>query len=152
VPEISDFLVGLEMSAICMVRDYVEFHFDGPIVRALSDPKGRLGELSWQFPERDALSAMRLYISKTLTGTELDEGVQLLLEFGADHISIPLDQESRPGPEALQFVPVDQQGVLDAAHNVGALAVTGQDASRRSLTGVLRSAGWISTRGEALNA
>jgi hypothetical protein len=55
-------------------------------------------------------AATRLYVGKTLTGTELDEDVRLLLEFGADHISIPLDQESRPGPESLHCVPVDERG------------------------------------------
>jgi hypothetical protein len=54
VPEIANLLVGLEMRAVCVVRDYVELHFNGPIVRALSNPRGRLGECSWQFPERDA--------------------------------------------------------------------------------------------------
>lgn len=36
-------LVGLEVSAVSFVRDYVELHFDGPVLRAVSDPFGRYG-------------------------------------------------------------------------------------------------------------
>ena len=52
------------MSAVCMVRDYVEFDFDGPVVRALSDPTGRFADWEWQFPAREAPGAMRLNIGK----------------------------------------------------------------------------------------
>ena len=37
IRELSD-LAGSELSAICFVRDYVELHFDGTILRSLSDP------------------------------------------------------------------------------------------------------------------
>ena len=32
-------LVGEELSEVAFVRDYVEFHFDGPVLRALADPE-----------------------------------------------------------------------------------------------------------------
>jgi hypothetical protein len=60
------------MRAVCMVSDYVEFHFDGPIVRAaLSDPRGRFGEWGWHFLARDAPSAGQLnvcYLSWVVPG------------------------------------------------------------------------------------
>ncbi|MBA3338632.1 MAG: hypothetical protein H0T54_02590 [Geodermatophilaceae bacterium] len=31
-------LVGREVSAVCFVRDYVELHLDGPILRAIRNP------------------------------------------------------------------------------------------------------------------
>lgn len=111
--DLEQLLVGRELSAVCMVRDYVEFHFDGPVVRALTNPRGRFGEWGWKFPERDAPSAMRLFIGKKVTNVELVEGVRLLLAFGAEHISIPLDDEARSGPEALNVVGVDEKGRTD---------------------------------------
>ena len=110
---LSQVLVGLEMSAVSMVRDYVEFLFDGPIVRALANPRGRLGDLDWQFPAENALSAMRLYIGRTITGVELREDENLTLEFGEDRIVVPLDDESRPGPEAAHVVGADDLGLPD---------------------------------------
>jgi hypothetical protein len=113
---LTELLMGREMDAVCLVRDYVEFHLDGPVVRALTPPRGRFGEWGWRFPERDALGVMRFYIGKVVTGIDFDEEVRLLLEFGADHILIPLDQDARTGPEALQVVGVDDRGVLDTGH------------------------------------
>jgi hypothetical protein len=115
VNEIAELPTGREMSAVCLVRDYVEFHFDGPILRALTDPRGRFGEWGWRFPERDAPAAMRLYIGKSVTSVNIDEGISLFVEFGAEHIMIPLDEDSRRGPEALHVVGVDQSGVTDVS-------------------------------------
>ena len=89
------------MSAVSMVRDYVEFLFDGPIVRALADPRGRLGGRDWQFPAENALSAMRLYIGRTITDVVLRKNEHLTLAFGEDRIVVPLDDESRPGQKPL---------------------------------------------------
>lgn len=35
---------GDELSAVCFVRDYIELHFDGPILRLLGDVSIRNGE------------------------------------------------------------------------------------------------------------
>jgi len=35
-PDMPDDLVDEELSAVCFVRDYVEFQFDGPTLRALT--------------------------------------------------------------------------------------------------------------------
>jgi len=113
---LSRLLVGLEMSAVSMVRDYVEFLFDGPVVRALADPRGRIGGRDWQFPAGDALPIMRLYIGRTITGVELREDEHLTLRFGADWIVVPLDEESHPfGPEAAHVVGADELGRPDVA-------------------------------------
>ncbi len=114
--ELESLLVGRELSAVCMVRDHVELHFDGPVVRALTNPRGRFGGWGWQFPERDAPSAMRRYIGREVTGVELVGGVHLKLSFGPEHISIPLDDDARSGPEALNVVGVDDRGVTDTSH------------------------------------
>jgi hypothetical protein len=44
-------LVGRDVSAVCFVRDYVELHFDGPVLRAIADPFGVYGCRGWRFPD-----------------------------------------------------------------------------------------------------
>ena len=54
-------LIGLELSAVCYVRDYVELHFDGPILRCLADPiiAGSSGRFEHrEVGSRDALCAL----------------------------------------------------------------------------------------------
>lgn len=111
---IDEVLVGREISAICFVRDYVEVHFDGPILRCLTDPSGRWGEWGWRFPEGDSMQAMRLYIGLEVTGVELREEEWIALDTTGGHrFIVPLDDESRVGAEAAHLVPCDERGKLD---------------------------------------
>lgn len=117
---LSRLLVGLEMSAVSMVRDYVEFLFDGPVVRALTDPRGRLDNRGWQFPVGDALSIMRKYISRTITSVDFREDDHLTLRFDDDWIVVPLGVESRRpfGSEAAHVVAADDLGRPDATEGM----------------------------------
>ena len=112
--EIEAVLLGREVSAISFVRDYVEVLFDGPILRAISNPRGRFEDCTWQFPEDSALLVMRSYIGLEVTGVGLreDECFELRLE-GGHRFVVPLDPESRVGPEALHLVGCDERGVPD---------------------------------------
>lgn len=103
-------LMGLEVSAVSFVRDYVELHFDGPILRALSDPSGVYGGRKWRFPTPGSLELMRCYIGKTVDGYELDPVRILALDFGEHRFVIPLDSDSSGGPEAAHMVGVDESG------------------------------------------
>jgi hypothetical protein len=100
-------LVGLEVSAVCFVRAYVELHFDGPVLRAVSDPFGRYGCWGWRFPEGNSPTVMRYYIGTTVDGFELIPDRLIALDFGGHRFAIPLDEGSRVGPEAaLLLLPV----------------------------------------------
>jgi len=44
-------LAGEELSAVSFVRDYVEFHFDGPVLRALTNPRVEIDGETISFPE-----------------------------------------------------------------------------------------------------
>ncbi|MFG1811063.1 hypothetical protein [Streptomyces sp. NPDC049040] len=103
-------LMGLEVSAVSFVRDFVELHFDGPILRALSDPSGVYGGREWRFPAPGSLELMRCYIGKTVDGYELDPDRILALDFGEHRFVIPLDSDSSGGPEAAHMVGVDESG------------------------------------------
>jgi hypothetical protein len=54
-------LVGEQLNTVAFVMDYVEFSFNGPVLRALTGPIVQTGELRLRFPEpgsRDALCSL----------------------------------------------------------------------------------------------
>ncbi|WP_326791143.1 hypothetical protein [Streptomyces sp. NBC_00151] len=103
-------LTGLEVSAVSFVRDYVELHFDGPVLRALADPLGVYGGREWRFPAPGSMELMRRYIGETVDGYKLDPDRILALDFGEHRFVIPLDSDSSGGPEAAHMVGVDENG------------------------------------------
>ncbi|MFE7094388.1 hypothetical protein [Streptomyces erythrochromogenes] len=103
-------LMGLEVSAVSFVRDYVELHFDGPVLRALSDPSGVYEGREWRFPEPGSLELMRCFIGKTVDGCALVPDRILALNLGEHRFVIPLDSESSGGPESAHLVGVDESG------------------------------------------
>lgn len=102
--------MGLEVGAVSFARDYVELHFDGPVLRALSNPWGVYGGVEWHFPAPGALDLMRCYIAKTVDGYEEDPERSLALRFGEHRFVIPLDDESSMGPESAHIVGIDESG------------------------------------------
>ncbi|WP_318211431.1 hypothetical protein [Streptomyces sp. SJL17-1] len=103
-------LIGHEVSAVSFVRDYVELHFDGPVLRALADPVGVYGGSEWRFPEPGSPDLMRRYIGETVDGCELDPDRIIALHFGEHRFAIPLDDGSSGGPEAAHLVGTDESG------------------------------------------
>lgn len=108
VQELRD-LVGEEISAVCFVRDYVEFHFDGPVLRSLTNPIVVDHGARHLFPEPGSRDALCRLIGSTVRGLEMEEARALTLTTADEReIWIPLDAKSRRGPEAMEFLP---QGV-----------------------------------------
>ncbi|KGN30843.1 hypothetical protein N802_05465 [Knoellia sinensis KCTC 19936] len=97
-------LIGLELSAACYVRDYVELHFDGPILRCLADPivVGPSGRFEHpNVGSRDALCAL---VGDVVSGA-VDESTRLCLEFaGQARVFVP-KQSPSAGPEVAHLVP-----------------------------------------------
>lgn len=99
-------LVGRTVTAVCFVADYVDLTFDGPILRALTEPKvfqKHGGVLRFPNPgSRDALCSLigRTAVSVTEDASE----IRVNFDSG-ENFSIPLDMPSRVGPEAAHFVP-----------------------------------------------
>ncbi|MCT9094320.1 hypothetical protein N4G70_36625 [Streptomyces sp. ASQP_92] len=93
------------------MRDYVELHFDGPVLRSLSDPLGVYGGREWHFPEPGSMDLMRGYIGKTVSACEVDPKRMLALHFGDHRFTIPLDDGSSLGPESAHLVGVDATGM-----------------------------------------
>jgi hypothetical protein len=96
-------LVGEELNTVAFVMDYVEFHFNGPRLRALTDPRVQIGLRTWVFPgpgSRDALCAL---IGRTVQAVSLHLDEHLVLRFPEAILTVPLDEGSRHGPEAAHF-------------------------------------------------
>ena len=70
-------LVGREISAVTFARDCVEFHFDGPVLRSLADPRVAIGEAVYCFPKPGSRDALCLVIGATVQSLSLDEARHL---------------------------------------------------------------------------
>jgi hypothetical protein len=98
-------LVGEELSAVRFVRDYVEFHFDGPVLRALASPQLQVAgtrlvdsEGGW----RDALCSL---IGHVVRRVDAREDVHIQLEFATGAVlTVPL-AGNHPCPEGAHFQP-----------------------------------------------
>ena len=105
IRQLSD-LVAEEISAVCFVRDYVEFHFDGPILRCLSNPSVFVHGTKHCFPQPGSRDALCRVIGSTIRAVELAEHQALKVTTTDDcEITIPLDAKNLRGAEAMHFVP-----------------------------------------------
>lgn len=97
-------LAGEQLSAVSFVQDYVELHFDGPVVRALTNPVVDTPEGRWHFPDAGSRDALCSLIACRVERVEHREDVHLRLDFGGGRtLTVPLDRESYPGPEAMHY-------------------------------------------------
>jgi len=99
-------LVGEQFSAVCFVRDYVEFHFDGPILRSLSNPRVSIQGTQYHFPEAGSRDALCRLIGSTVRELKLEEHQVLRVTTTEnDEIVISLDPKDLHWPEAMHFLP-----------------------------------------------
>lgn len=99
-------LVGEELNAVCFVMDYVELHFNGPILRALTSVSITRGERGWVVPGPGGRDALCDLIGATVTALDVRDDVAITVGLDSGYvIRIPLDARSRSGPEAAHFVP-----------------------------------------------
>jgi hypothetical protein len=97
-------LVGEQLSAVSFVQDYVEFHFDGPVIRALTNPIVATATGRVQVPAPGSRDALCSLIAQRVNGVEHEDNIQLRLNFGVgESLTIPLDEASHLGPEAMHF-------------------------------------------------
>lgn len=97
-------LVGEELNIVAFVMDYVEFHFNGPVLRVLVNPTVDIDGASWTFPQASSRDRLCQLIGRTVGAVSAVEDVAIELSFtdGA-RLRIPLDRSSRAGPEATHF-------------------------------------------------
>ncbi len=111
-----EMLVGAEVGSVSFVRDYVELHFDGPILRALSAPIVEIDGTEITFPSEGSRDSLCLLIGKEVVAAREDTEA-LILEFGGSTLlRIPL-VTSELVPEAAHLVPASE-GRPDVANMV----------------------------------
>jgi hypothetical protein len=99
-------LMGEPVSAVCFVQDYVELHFDGPILRCLIGPVLNSAEFNGKFPENGSRDALCSLIGQSVQTLSLDDYEKLEVVFASGAtLVVPLDSANRTIPEALHFVP-----------------------------------------------
>ena len=101
-------LVGESISAVAFVMDYVEFHFNGPRLRALTNPVVHTAAIDIQFPNSGSRDALCSLIGQAVENVRLKETQFLELIFASGvSLVIPLGAQDLGGPEALHWHPDD---------------------------------------------
>ena len=91
---------GQELDAVTFVRDYVQFHFEGPILNAYVWPVLHVGTELYSIGMRGYRDELCSRIGCTVrSATETGERVTLSLSDGSS-MDISLRDEDRSGPEA----------------------------------------------------
>ena len=115
-PKRMEDLVGEELGGVHFVRDYVEFYFDGPIVRSLSDPILYIdGRVQPRFPEPGSRDALCRLIGRELQLVQVKDEESISLGFsGHAKVMIPISEATGRDPslvEAAHFVPGTNQPI-----------------------------------------
>lgn len=104
-------LVGEQLNIVAFVMDYVEFHFNGPVLRALTHPLLNTGREQFAFPLPGSRDALCTLIGTGVASVDVQEDRWIRLEMAdGKSLTIPLDQEARVGPEAAHYVPANERG------------------------------------------
>ncbi len=100
-------LVGEQLNTVAFVMDYVEFHFNGPRIRSLTNPLVRSSAgIQSRFPASGSRDALCGLIGDTVSGVSFKEGDSLTLRFGSgSQLVVPLDADSYRGPEGMHWHP-----------------------------------------------
>lgn len=105
-------VIGQPMSAVSFVQDYIEFHFDGKVFRALSAPTVCVRGAVIVFPETGSRDALCMLIGKKVADIIVQEDKLIEIYFHESGvIRVPLSKDSRLGPEAAHFVPGENEPI-----------------------------------------
>jgi hypothetical protein len=95
---------GRELAAVVFVRDYVEFHFDGPVLTAITLPRVRHGEQLVAPGDEGYRDALCRQIGKVVSASEVREKDAVEITFSdATTITISLRDEDCMTAEAAKY-------------------------------------------------
>lgn len=105
-------LRGAELNAVSFVMDYIEFHFNGPVLRALTRPTVELDGVPHRLGDPGSRDAACALIGSAVEDALLYEGHLLEIRLsGNNRLLIPLDETTPEVPDAIEFVPSYGQAV-----------------------------------------
>ena len=97
-------IIGEQLSSVEFVQDYVQLHFDGPILTAFVWPVVRIPGALIRVKDPGYKDALCARIGRNVRKVNFLEAVELLVEFEDDSIiSVSLRLEDSVGPEAGHF-------------------------------------------------
>ena len=97
-------LAGEILSAVAFVMDYVEFHFNGPVLRAFTNSVVEALGSQIAFGQPGSRDALWSLIGAEVGTVEVrDEDFIRITFTDGRQLTIPLAQASRTGPEAATF-------------------------------------------------
>jgi hypothetical protein len=106
-------LKGEQLSAVTFVHDYVQLHFDGPLMNVYAPVTVCAGGRSDSSGGSEFRNAICAQIAKEIASTEWGDESHLKLSFtDKSSISISLNPSDYSGPEALYFHGYDQTLVI----------------------------------------
>lgn len=98
-------ITGEALSGVAFVQDYVEFQFDGMIVRSLTMPVVATDNARYLFPEPGSRDALCALIGAVVQSVMVREGREIEISMsGGSKVKIPLVANENSGPEAAHFV------------------------------------------------
>lgn len=98
-------LSSAELSSVCFVRDYIELHFDGPVLRLngkiLVDGKVLLSAGA-RSADADPLNRLLKSIGQAVVSLKQDDNLSLNIRFGSECV-VRVESEE-PGQEFAHFI------------------------------------------------
>ena len=105
VPPDLQSLLGNPVSGVAFVQDYVEIHFDGAILRALTPLTVTCGSKRSQLGEPGFCNLLRELIGKSVSQVTEFKNDRIEVFFGSKcSLRIPIDEASRTTHETAHFL------------------------------------------------
>jgi hypothetical protein len=99
-----DVLIGMELSSIEFVRDYIQFRFDGPCITAITDPFIILGNIRYNRSEENFCNLLLSFIGSPVVETLVVENEIIRIHFSDSRsINISLKPVDYVTVEAVRF-------------------------------------------------
>jgi hypothetical protein len=97
-------LIGLELSSVTFVRDYVQLGFDGPILNAVTLPTIQVGQRQYRSGGAGYRDALCGRIGRVVKNASIREDDAFRMDFDdGTELSISLRPQDYTGAEALSF-------------------------------------------------
>jgi hypothetical protein len=97
-------LINLELSSIEFVRDYLQFHFDGPVLNVYTDPELIANGQVYKRSSSEFCNLVLKCISQAVISASVIEDDEIKISFANGFvIKIPLSPEGYTDPESAVF-------------------------------------------------
>jgi hypothetical protein len=98
-------LNGKRINAIAFVMDYVELHFDGPILRCLANPTISHNNICITFPNHGSRDLLCSLIGEEVATIGFTDNFFYLKTTKGHSLEVILKPSEESGPEVLHYVP-----------------------------------------------